>query len=172
MNFPHKRFAAQPPSTDPRQLPQAVRTALATKQKPMTLRPATLDDVPALMALKDNGGHADNWRRDLNSAFYALVATVDGAVVGMVVLTPLAVPGHANRIAELTNLYVAEDHRQRGVGTGLVNAAIAFARAQQINGIILRIDECDEVAARLYTRAGFVSWGEITLALPGLQSKR
>jgi RimJ/RimL family protein N-acetyltransferase len=144
----------------------------------MTLRPATLDDVPALVALTverdapDNDRHADNWRRDLNTMFYALVTEVDGAVVGMVVLHPRAIPGYANRLAELTDLYVSESHRQRGIGTALVNAAIAFARAQQnINSIILNIEEFDDVAAHLYSRAGFISWGEIMLALPGLASK-
>ena len=62
--------------------------------------------------------------------------------------------------AEVWGMYVSEEHRRRGLGRQLMEAAIAYAR--QLEGVRflhLAVTERAETAALLYDRLGFVAWG-------------
>jgi len=62
-------------------------------------------------------------------------------------------------VAELWGVYVAPDHRGRGVGDALVGAAVRWARGQGFARIRLNVDTENAGAARLYLRHGFVVHG-------------
>lgn len=79
-----------------------------------------------------------------------LVALLSGAAVGCVGLRILA-----NRIGEVTRLYVARPHRRQGVGARLMAELEELARHHQL--ATLRLDtRHDLIEARaLYARLGF-----------------
>ncbi|MFE0175826.1 GNAT family N-acetyltransferase [Streptomyces sp. NPDC059002] len=92
-----------------------------------------------------------------------LVAEVDGRIVGYVKLgypTPLLVNAH---VRQIQGIAVAEDARGKGVGRGLIRAAIEEARRQGALRITLRVLGHNTPARRLYEAEGFVTEG----VLPG-----
>jgi GNAT superfamily N-acetyltransferase len=61
---------------------------------------------------------------------------------------------------QLWGMYVAPEHRGRGLGAQLLEAAIAHARALgDAAWIDLGVTTAADDARRLYERAGFVAWG-------------
>jgi putative acetyltransferase len=54
----------------------------------------------------------------------SLVAEVDGAVVGHVVLSYVALEGSRRRVLELGPLSVVPEHQHAGIGAGLVEEAL------------------------------------------------
>jgi RimJ/RimL family protein N-acetyltransferase len=57
-------------------------------------------------------------------------------------------------------MYVAPEHRQRGVGARLLEAAIQYARSLGgISMVRLSVSSAAPAAQRLYERAGFRIWG-------------
>lgn len=100
------------------------------------IRKATSDDIPGLMALQrsveeENAIHgyradsAEGWAaRDLA---WALVAVVEGQVVGFVYASPRPYSGECvfparSTILEIVDLMIAESNRSRGLGHELVEA--------------------------------------------------
>lgn len=81
-----------------------------------------------------------------------LVATVDGAVVGMGGLNRDPFVGDP-RIARLRRLYVSEDARRRSTGRRLVAALVDHARACCFHAV--RVRTHDPVASAFYERLGF-----------------
>lgn len=60
----------------------------------------------------------------------------------------------------LWGMYVAPEHRGRGLGVQLVEATIAHARALgDVAWIDLAVTDAAPAARRLYERAGFALWG-------------
>ncbi|HEX6095329.1 MAG TPA: GNAT family N-acetyltransferase [Thermoanaerobaculia bacterium] len=61
---------------------------------------------------------------------------------------------------QLWGMYVAPEHRGRGLGAQLLDAAIAHARARgDVAWIDLGVTTAAGAARRLYERAGFITWG-------------
>jgi RimJ/RimL family protein N-acetyltransferase len=88
-----------------------------------------------------------------------LVAEVDGRVVGQLSLYAEAPTGAGSirvprRAAEI-GIAVLDAWRGRGVGTALLQAAEAWARARNLDRLLLSVDTANEDAARLYERLGF-----------------
>jgi aminoglycoside 6'-N-acetyltransferase len=145
-----------------------------------TIRPATPDDEPALVGLEHESAihHAavdpKRWRVPDPEAIAAyrrkrqaadpdgasLVAVADGRVIGMVELLRrggVPDPGAArtpNPAVDI-GLSVAEDWRGRGVGTALMAAAEAWARAHGATRMILDLAAANDGARRLYDRLGY-----------------
>ena len=84
-----------------------------------------------------------------------LVATVDGAPVGVAALSFVHTLEHADRSAWLEELYVAPAHRGRGIGTALLGAACELALSSGAVAVDLEVDAAHERAAHLYARSGF-----------------
>ena len=62
--------------------------------------------------------------------------------------------------ALLWGMYVAPDHRRRGLGSELLQAALGHARALQgVKWVHLSVSSASAGARRLYERAGFRVWG-------------
>ncbi|HEX7306700.1 GNAT family N-acetyltransferase [Lentzea sp.] len=84
------------------------------------------------------------------------VAEIDGEAVGMVNLAlfeRMPRPGRpAGRWAYLGNAFVLAAHRDRGIGTTLLDAAVAHARTRNCARVVL---SPSERSVRFYQRAGF-----------------
>ncbi|KPN30543.1 putative acetyltransferase [Halolamina pelagica] len=65
--------------------------------------------------------------------------------------------------AVLNEIYVAPDHRGTGVADDLMDAAVAFARDQDLplDRLVLDVDRENDRAKGFYERHGFEHWGEM-----------
>lgn len=137
--------------------------------RPLPFRPATRDDVPAVVALlaDDDLGRAREGG-DLApylAAFDAMaaepgttlfVAEADGRIVAcyqLVLISGLSLSG--TRRAEIEGVRVAADRRGQGLGAQLIADAEARARAAGCGLIQLTTNAVREDAARFYRRLGF-----------------
>jgi putative acetyltransferase len=89
-------------------------------------------------------------RFDLDATF---VAEADGEVVGLIALYADEEGG-----AEL-GMMVAKDRRRQGVGRALLDAAVAWARAQGVRRLLLDVFARNDGAIALYRGFGFVEDG-------------
>ena len=60
-----------------------------------------------------------------------------------------------NNRLRISNIWVSEDCRRRGVGTSLMNRAIQTAEEVGARSLILETQSCNEPAIRFYRRNGF-----------------
>ena len=64
--------------------------------------------------------------------------------------------GHVQLVGdEITNVAVAADHRRRGIGRALVEAALALARADGCSAVRVATAAADVDNLRFYQRVGF-----------------
>lgn len=152
---------------------------------PMQIRSATVEDALAIEAIHFASRDAvyrgripdwprhgpaqpervERWRSWLaDPDIVALVAEVDGAIVGFVTVRATA-DEHADpkRIAEMPTLYVHPEHWRRGVGRALCDAALAEARVRGFGELTLWVVDLNEDARRFYTRYGFAEDGATTV---------
>lgn len=146
------------------------------------LRPATIQDVPALAKL-----HVDTWRtayKSLISADYLeqlsyeakaaqwmqgvnsaststhrLVAEYDSVIVGFAIVgarTPDAWP----QASEMYALYVSSDVQGKGVGNNLFQASTAWLRAKGHRSMLIRVLKSNRPAIEFYESRGALLIGE------------
>jgi GNAT superfamily N-acetyltransferase len=84
-----------------------------------------------------------------------LVARQGDELAGMVNLLFTISTALGGRVALLEDMVVAPAHRGGGIGTRLLQAAIACAQAQGCRSITLLTDAVNEPAQRFYARQGF-----------------
>ena len=89
-----------------------------------------------------------------NPNFIALVAEVDGLVVGALAGYVLPKFEQARSEFYIYDLAVAEAHRRRGVATGLIEALKVECARRGIYVIFVQADDGDEPAVALYTKLG------------------
>ena len=83
----------------------------------------------------------------------------DATLVGVVGLSR-ETRAKSRHKAVVFGMFVAPEHRRRGVGTALLAYAIAEARAQQgLEQLVLTVTASNASARRLYARHGFRSFG-------------
>jgi ribosomal protein S18 acetylase RimI-like enzyme len=80
-----------------------------------------------------------------------LVARLAGDIVGHLQITKTERPAEL----EIKNIAVAENHRGRGVGRALVEAAIALAREDGRSELVVATGAADTGNLRFYQRLGF-----------------
>ena len=136
------------------------------------VRAASPSDAYALVELAESVGREDGrwilgtgpWRsvsderrylrsihRHPDAAVY--VAEDEGAIVGRLSLSRDPHPA-SRHVADL-GLMVAESHRRQGVGTMLLDQAVAWARASGIAKLELHVFPWNEPALGLYESFGF-----------------
>lgn len=84
-----------------------------------------------------------------------LVARVEGTVVGMVNLLYTVSTALGAKVAVLEDVVVAPDHRNQGVGSLLLRAALDEVVAAGCKRVTLATDAHNLGAQRLYQRLGF-----------------
>jgi len=140
------------------------------------IRPATLDDLHALLDLMVlfNEVEQIRWQRSrgeaavralLSDENIGLVELVeeDGRVVGYFILTWGFDLEWYGRDAVLTELFLSEHVRGRGLGTLALREAERLAAARGARALHLLVREENGSARRLYASAGFVAPGRIFL---------
>lgn len=122
------------------------------------IRLRSLRDAPDAFASSYEETEArplESWRQQLvNLATF--IAVIDGEDVGIVRGGPVG----AGRVeATLLSMWVAPEFRGTGIGDALVDAVIAWARAEGYSRVLLEVAAGNTPAIRLYNRKGFVLTG-------------
>lgn len=86
-----------------------------------------------------------------------LLAELAGAAVGFAYLTLRPTPYHEGPLAQLEEMYVRPDLRDRGIGTLLIEEVVAQVRARSGGEIHINVDESDTDTRRFYERHGFTN---------------
>ncbi len=116
----------------------------------MTIRRAAPEDLDLLESL-ERASFPDHWSRQtlFNSLvepnYLVLLAGDCGFLLGW----------NVGEEAELARLGVAQAARGRGTGLALVQAALEEWKARSVASVFLEVRASNEVAVRLYRRAGF-----------------
>ena len=116
------------------------------------IRPATLDDLPALVALEELLFGADAWsemqvRAELTGPGREVLVAEDDGLVGYVITMTLG------EVADLQRIGVHPAHRRCGLATRLLDTALATSEAERT---LLEVADDNEAALAFYTRRGFV----------------
>lgn len=123
------------------------------RDQPIVVRPMLPSDVPAVLNILRESPEATLWTTasllEAASKEGAWVSALDGRVVGFL----------AGRVSadefEIMNLAVARSDRQRGAGTGLVNAALVWSYMAGATKAFLEVRASNSVAIAFYARLGF-----------------
>lgn len=104
----------------------------------------------------------ERWRERLCGVPYNVLAMREDEAVGMASGTePLG------DVVELISMWVAPDARGHGVGNALIDAVVAWARAQGVTSVALDVRQSNDRAIALYARHGFIDVGAATTDAPG-----
>lgn len=87
-----------------------------------------------------------------------LVAELDNEIIGWCQLFPLVFGNRARHVVEL-GIGVANEWRDQGVGTVLIEAAMEWARQQGYEKIVLSVFSTNTRAIHVYDKCGFVRTG-------------
>ncbi|WZH37438.1 MAG: ribosomal protein S18-alanine N-acetyltransferase [Microbacterium enclense] len=127
----------------------------------MEIRPATLDDLDAIMALEHASFPTDAWspammREELLSPHgWYVVAEEAGRPIGYAGLR--AVRGA--RDADVQTITITETARGRGRGRALLAALLDEAARREVHDVFLDVRADNPVAQALYASEGFVEVG-------------
>lgn len=113
----------------------------------MTVRPMREADLPAVAEIQAANPQAAHWPPASYLARESYVAELNGAVVGFLVLLPLA-PDEA----EVLNIAVSPDFQRRGIGRALLDQAAART-------LHLEVRESNAAARAFYQSLGFKATG-------------
>ena len=121
---------------------------------------STLDDVPAVRAAADRWERRQRqyreWLADGSGRLF--IAERDGRALGYLMLTIGDGPATwevGDRVAEIETMAVLPGERAGGVGTALIEAALAAAEAAGLATIAVGVVHSNAAAIRFYERAGF-----------------
>jgi phosphinothricin acetyltransferase len=133
------------------------------------VRLATLDDAAALLAIynAEVTGHVTTfdlvprtlaeqrqWIAQRSGAFSAIVATIDGAVVGFASLSPYKErPAYSTTVEN--SVYVSRAHSRTGIGSTLMSHLIEIARESGFHAIVARIEASGTASRGLHASCGF-----------------
>lgn len=126
----------------------------------MTIRPATIADIPSMMQLDRQSPSAAHWADEQ----YRQVFQSEGpARLLLVAESSLDIWGflvarHLPPEWELENIVVAPTSRRKGLGRRLLNALLAAAR-ETSSAVFLEVRESNAPARTLYKNAGFEQTG-------------
>jgi len=137
----------------------------------VTIEPALSDDEDAIvpLMLEFNRSEGVTWkpapmtaalRRLLREPELGLVVVARQGDAGPVAGYGIATFGYdlefAGRDAFVTELFVSEPHRRKGLGRGVLAALVELLRARDTRAVHLMVNPDNERARSLYARLGFV----------------
>jgi GNAT superfamily N-acetyltransferase len=157
-----------------------MRSLMATDAGPITVRSAAGADLPAMTAAKLEAGTAawphifpaevlsqlgfpERWTAavvDPPQRTHALVAELDGAVVGFAIVRPSADDDASPETGELDGFYTAPPAWGRGAGLALLAAALEALRDDGFLTATLWTATDNHRPRRIYERAGWRLDGE------------
>jgi len=109
---------------------------------------ATLDLVPR--------SHEEqaSWMVAHSGVYPVIVADEGGEVVGFACLSPYRPrPGYATAVED--SIYVAAEHRGKGIGRELLNAAVVMARTHGFHSVVARVSATQQASVALHQACGF-----------------
>jgi len=121
------------------------------------VRPATLDDLPAIVNLASESPTSAQWSREqyqsiLSPSRFALVVE-ENQILGFLVAHVIGPEW------ELENIVIANSARRRGLGLQLLQSLIRTAGSRAASFIFLEVRESNLPARRLYEKHGFQASG-------------
>ncbi|TQK18719.1 ribosomal-protein-alanine N-acetyltransferase [Microbacterium sp. SLBN-154] len=135
----------------------------------MSLRPASVDDLAAIMVLERAAFGGDAWSDDVMRAELAsphtwyVVAEEDGRLVGY---AGLRAPG-GSKDADVQTIALDETVRGRGLGRGIFRALLAEAARRGVSEVFLDVRDDNAPAQSLYASEGFEAIGRRPNYYPG-----
>jgi ribosomal-protein-alanine N-acetyltransferase len=128
---------------------------------PVSIRAATLDDVPAILALEQTAPTASHWTSEQYQsrvqgqpqAACLLVAERNGQTCGF--LCARNVAGEW----EIENVVVGENLRRDGIGAQLMQSLIAKWAESSGTALLLEVRESNAAARALYAKCGLQEVG-------------
>ncbi len=133
------------------------------------MRLATLEDAPAIMRIYNAEVESQTstfdlvprtlddqrrWIAERSGAFSAVVASIDGDVVGFASLSPYK-ERPAYRTTVENSVYVSRDHPRLGIGRTLMEHVIGIAADSGFHSIVARIEASGTASRQLHTACGF-----------------
>ena len=79
----------------------------------------------------------------------------EGEAVGYTILTYGFDMEFGGRLGIITDFYIDEDHRAKGIGSRVLKQMFAFARRNGLSAIELQVIKGNKIARRFYQKAGF-----------------
>jgi ribosomal-protein-alanine N-acetyltransferase len=120
---------------------------------PFFIRPAELDDLPAILEIEQQSPVAAHWTAEQYKAVLGrgviLVTEQTGKLCGFLCATAAAEDW------EIENMAVHADFQRRGIADQLVRALIQRAGSTSASAILLEVRESNQPARRLYKKHGF-----------------
>ena len=146
-----------------------VRLTPADAARYARLRLRMLRDAPWAFDADPAGDEAAEAARlvillaDADAATFAVEAPLaagegEAALLAAATVTRGAAPKFAHR-ARISAVFVDAEHRGRGLGAAVMEAAMACAWGWGVDFIDLGVSENSPAALRLYERMGFRAWG-------------
>ena len=123
----------------------------------LSIRAATVADLPAMMALEKRAATAAHWSAEQYEALFrasdpdrvALIMREDSDLQGFVIARVLGEEW------EIENIAVAGPARRRGLGTRLLCELLDSARAKDAAAVFLEVRESNQAARALYEKWAF-----------------
>jgi ribosomal protein S18 acetylase RimI-like enzyme len=132
----------------------------------MEIRPARLEDEPALLALdratmspdvtpaSPDDPRPEFWSSDQDPAD-TLIADIGGEICGYVKLRQATELASSRHVLHVAGLAVDPAHQGEGIGRALMEAAIEAAKRRAARRLTLRVLEPNKRAQKLYESLGF-----------------
>jgi len=130
-----------------------------TDESQPVIRPAGPDDareLAAMLAVIDDGHSLQRPSGEIARALedqaseVVLVAETGSGLAGFATLQLSSSALYARPEAELTNLFVREEDRRRGVGRALIREAMKRAEGRHVLELFLRVNRANHTAVQFY----------------------
>jgi len=127
----------------------------ASRNPEISILPARLDDLPAIMGLEQAGFPAAeqwserSWRGELLGERRTIMVARAQHPVGVISITTVG------ELADLHRLVVEPRSRRQGIGADLVRAGLEIVRQLGVRAVILDVAYHNEAAIALYQQLGF-----------------
>ena len=123
----------------------------------LSIRAATVADLPAMMSLERRAATAAHWSAEQYEALFsgsnpgrlALVMIEESSFQGLVIARVV------DDEWEIENIAIAGPARRRGLGTRLLGELLDMARARGATAIFLEVRESNQAARALYEKWAF-----------------